>query len=159
VLPRPEFALVYFRQFLKLAPDSPWRRRAEDHVRELSALELPLTVERHAGTTLLDVDAAHAALVKIMPAMRGCVAKTPSAIFEVDVTRDGPHAPIARDRPTVRVAPSGTKVRDILALDNPERPVLDAAAQCIQSIAERAALPIPKELDTYYTMQFLVVAP
>jgi tetratricopeptide (TPR) repeat protein len=155
----PEFALVYFRQYLKLATDSPWRRRAEDHVRELAALELPLTVERHTGTTMPDLDAAHAALVKIMPEMRACVAKTQGAVFQVDVIRDGPHAPIARDRPTVRVVPSGTKVRDIIALDNPDRATLDAEAQCIQAIVERTPLPVPKELDTYYSMTFLVVAP
>jgi tetratricopeptide (TPR) repeat protein len=157
--PRPEFALVYFRRFLALATDSPWRRRAEDHARELAALEFPQNVERRGGTTMLDLDAAHAALVKAMPAMRACLAKTPTAVFEVEITRDGPLSPISRDKPITRVFPNGTTVRDLIALDNPPRADLDAAAQCVQTIADHAAMPVPKEPDTYYKAAFQVAPP
>ena len=157
--PSPEFALLYFRRFLALAPDSPWRHRAEDHVRELAAVEFPQNVERRAGTTMLDLDVARTALVKAMPAMRACLAKTPNVILEVEITRDGPHAPIARDKATYRVFPSGVTVRDKIALDNPPRADLDAAGQCVQAVADRAAMPIPKEPDTYYRAAFEVVAP
>ena len=52
---RVEHALLYFRRFLALAPaDSPWRRRAEEHARELAAVELPQTIDRVTGSAALD---------------------------------------------------------------------------------------------------------
>ncbi len=41
---RPDYALIYFRYFLKAAKDSPWRKRAEEHLRELKVGELPETI-------------------------------------------------------------------------------------------------------------------
>ncbi|MBA3820180.1 MAG: hypothetical protein H0X17_14900, partial [Deltaproteobacteria bacterium] len=51
---RPELALIYFRRFLRSATDSPWRRRAEDHVKELKTAQLPDAVERASGNAALD---------------------------------------------------------------------------------------------------------
>ncbi|HEY2735808.1 MAG TPA: tetratricopeptide repeat protein, partial [Polyangiales bacterium] len=47
----PEIALLYFRRFLRIAGDSPWKRRAEEHVKELSALPYPLSLPRTAQST------------------------------------------------------------------------------------------------------------
>jgi tetratricopeptide (TPR) repeat protein len=155
--PRLEYALVHFRRFLKMAPDSPWRRRAEEHVRELSALDLPLAVERRAGTTTPDLDAARAAVVKVMPQMRACLAKLPTTVLEVQITRDGPHTPDSvRDRPRFRTPPAGASVRDSYEPDIVVRADVDAAVRCVQPLAERIAMPAVKDRDTYYIVAFLV---
>ena len=45
----PEIALLHFRHFLKVAPDSPWRRRAEEHVKELASIAFPTSLVAHAA--------------------------------------------------------------------------------------------------------------
>ena len=92
-----------------------------------------------------------------MPAMRACVAKLPTTVFEVQITRDGPHAPFARDRAMFHVPPDGVTVRDTLELDVVPRADIDDAIHCLQPLAEKIALPAPKERDTYYMAGFLVV--
>ncbi len=157
---RPEYALVHFRRYLKQAPDSPWRRRAEEHLRELGAYDYPQSVEKRAGNAAIDVDAARAFVAKPMPAMRACLAKLPTTVMEVTVTRDGPRTPDSvRDRPRFRTPPAGVGVRDILELDSVGRAEIDAAVRCIQPIAEKMAMPTPKDKDTYYIAAFMVVSP
>jgi tetratricopeptide (TPR) repeat protein len=57
--PRPEYALAYFRRFVKIAPQSPWRKRAEDHIRDVKAAALPDAITR-TGTATIDLEAARA---------------------------------------------------------------------------------------------------
>jgi tetratricopeptide (TPR) repeat protein len=157
---RPEYALLYFRRFVALAPDSPWRRRAEEHVKELSATELPQTLERRSGTAALDIDAARVALARVMPQLRACAAKLPTTALEVVVTKDGPRSPEARDLPHYRMPVPGVGVHDLNNLvDSPPRAAVDEAQRCIEPIVERTALPTPKEHDTWYVIAFLVVSP
>ncbi len=156
--PRLEYALVHFRRFLRVAPDSPWKRRAAEHVRELTALDLPLAIERRAGTANPDLDATRGAVAKLMPQMRGCMAKVPTSVLEVQITRDGPHTPDnVRDRPRFRTPPAGVSVRDTLELDVTPRADIESSIRCVQSLAERIAMPPIKERDTYYIASFLVV--
>jgi tetratricopeptide (TPR) repeat protein len=157
---RPEYALLYFRRFLELAADSPWRRRAEEHVKELSALELPFVIERRSGTAAVDLDATRAALVRIMPQLRACAAKLPTTALEVVVTKDGPRSPDSRDRPRYRMPSQGVGVHDLNNIvDSPPRATIDEAQRCIETIVERAALPPPRELDAWYVIAFVVVSP
>lgn len=155
--PRLERALVYFRRFERVQPDSPWKRRAEEHVRELSALDLPTAVDRRTGTATPDTDAARAIVAKAMPAMRACMAKLPTSLIEVQITRVGPRTPVARDHVQFRLPPEGVSVNDTLNLDETPRADVEAGKRCVQSLAERIALPAPKERDTYYILAFLVV--
>jgi tetratricopeptide (TPR) repeat protein len=156
--PRIENAIIHFRRFLRVAGDSPWKRRAEEHLRELTALDLPLAVDRRAGTATLDVDAARLNVVKVMPQMRACMAKVPTTILEVEVTRDGPRTPdTVRDRPRFRMPPPGVSIRDTLELDSTPRADIDAAIHCVQPIAEKMAMPAIKDRDTYYKATFVVV--
>jgi len=155
--PHLEYALAHFRRFGRLQPDSPWKKRADEHARELSALDLPTAIDRRAGTAVPDLDAARTIVAKAMPAMRACMAKLPTTVIEVQVTRDGPHAPIARDRAQFHVPPDGVSVRDTLELDVTPRVDVESAIRCVQNLAERIALPAPKERDTYYMATFLVV--
>ena len=160
-LPRPEYALLYFRRFLAVAPDSPWRRRAEEHVRELSAIDLPQSLERVRGGATIDLEAARQALVKVMPQLRACMAKLPTTALEVQVTRDGPRVPLT-DREHARFAmpQPGVAVSEQNSLvDTPPRDAIAAAQRCIEPIVDRVALPIPKERDTFYVIGFLVISP
>ena len=161
-LGRPDHALLYFRTFLKAVPaNSPWRRRAEEHLRELSKLKMPpretLSV---TGSTTADLDKLHAALVTKMPAMRACMAKLPSTIIQVGVTKVGPHSPDTRDRPIYRVPPAGVEVRLLTTFgDAPAEPLALEAQRCIEKHANATALPSPKEHDSYYKVYFNVVSP
>ncbi len=156
-LVRPELALVSFRRFVAAAPDSPWRKRADEHIREIRATELPESVTR-AGNATLDLDLARTAARRAMPAMRACLARHPAVVVEVEISRSGPRTPPSdRVRPRYLSPPDGVTVRrgagDIADAE------LEAVDRCVQPIANRIALPPIKERDTYYKMLFYVVAP
>ncbi len=172
--PRPEYALVYFRKFLRLAPDSPWRKRAEDHLRELKTTVLPESIERKpGGAATVDLDAARAIVRKQMPAMRACLAKVPNQAIEVKITRSGPRSvapkPVRPDpftrsryRPPLPPAPPPDGVSVIASSELPfdvARADIDAAARCVDPIASKLVMPAVKEKDAWYQIAFLVVAP
>lgn len=162
--PRPDYALIYFRYFLQVAKDSPWRRRAEEHVRELKGAALPEVVERRAGNAALDLAAARTLVRRAMPAMRACAARTPFVIYEVKLTKAGPRTPpgTTLDRPRTFVPPEGVKVDPVVGLPSPgdvPQADRDTVVRCIEPIASRIALPAIKEKDTYYGLAFPVIAP
>ena len=161
--PRPDYALIYFRYFLKVAKDSPWRKRAEEHLRDLKVSELPEVVERQAGNAALDLTAARAAVRKAMPAMRACVARTPFIIYEVKITKAGSRTPpAALERPRYFAPPEIVTVTPSLGLPSAgEVPQADrdTVVRCIEPIASRIAFPPIKEKDTYFRLSFMVVAP
>jgi tetratricopeptide (TPR) repeat protein len=154
---QPELSLAHFRRFEAAAPDSPWRKRADDHVRELRTAELPDAIS-HSGTAPLDLDAARAAARKAMPQMRVCLARLPTVVVDVEISRAGPRTPPAdRQRSRFSTPPDGVTVRRLVGdLSGPE---LDAVDRCLQPLAARLALPAVKERDTYYKAAFHVVGP
>lgn len=161
--PRPDYALVYFRYFLEVARDSPWRRRAEEHLRGLKVSELPEVIERRAGNAALDLPAARASVRRAMPAMRACAARTPFIIYEVTITKAGPRTPpVALERPRYFAPPEIVTVVPIIGLpstgDVPQAD-RDGVVRCIEPIASRIAFPAIKEKDTYFRLSFPVVAP
>ena len=156
----PEQALMYFRRFVSLAPQSPWRRRAEEHLRELQRNGLPVSIARTRGNASVDTATALAIVQRAMPAMRACMAKLPSVVLEVQVTRAGARTPdSARDHPHVWGAPAGITITTQLDLDTVDRALLDAAYRCIEPIATKLALPPVKDRDTWYQLGFVVIAP
>jgi tetratricopeptide (TPR) repeat protein len=158
---RPEYTLLYFRRFLAIAPDSPWRKRAEEHARELAGLELPQTLEKRGSTAAIDLDAARAAIAKQMPAMRACLAKLPTTALEIEVTRVGPRSPESRDRPRFHVPPPGVAVKESNNVDREHpgpREAIDAAQRCLEPVVAKVAWPAIKETDAWYKLAFLVVA-
>jgi tetratricopeptide (TPR) repeat protein len=174
--PRPEYALLYFRKFLRLAPDSPWRKRAEDHLRELKTIVLPETIERRpGGTAAVDLEAARAIVRKQMPAMRACLVNVPHQAIEVKITRSGPRStapkvirpdPFANPRGRYRPAPPPAAPPDGIAVTSSSevaldvtRAEIDAAARCVEPIASKLVMPAVKEKDAWYQVAFLVVAP
>jgi len=157
---RPEYALLYFRRFVEIAPKSPWRRRADEHVKELTTTSLPLSVKRDGGSATLDLPTATATVRKQMPAMRACAAKVPLSGFTVTITKTGPRTPdTVRDRPIYRLPPAGTAVEVSLNVSETDKTSTDAAIACVQKLAEKLVLPAVKERDAYYRVSFLVVAP
>ena len=106
---------------------------------------------------MLDLDAARTIAAKAMPAMRACMAKLPTTVIEVQITRDGPVTPFFRDRPRYSVPPNNVSVKDTLELDVIPRVDVESAIRCVQTIAEKISMPAPKERDTYYIARFLVV--
>ena len=153
---RPEYALAYFRRFVKEAPDSPWRRRAEDHLRDLRAVDLPDTVTR-GGAAQLDLDAVRTAARRAMPQMRACLARFPTVVVEVEISRSGPRTPPTdRMRPRFFTPPDGVTVRVMVGGELVD---LDAVDRCLEAQANRLALPAVREHDVFYKVMFDVVGP
>jgi hypothetical protein len=153
----PELALVYLRRFVTIAPKSPWRRRAEEHLAELARAPLPSVVERR-GNASLDLAAAQVAIRGGMAKMRACLAGTPGLVLEVRLTRVGPRTPEgARDRPRVWAPPPGSAVVPMLNLDDLERGRIDEAVRCVQPLSEALVLPAIKDRDSWYHAVFVVV--
>lgn len=163
---RAEYALVYFRAFLKQAPESPWRKRAEEHLKELRTTAFPEVVERRSGGAALDLDAAALAVRRQMPAMRACLAKIPMSVLEVKVTRTGPSGPAPKTPPpptrymsrSPAPPPPGITITANKNADAMSRAETDAAIRCLDPLAAKVAYPAVKERDGYYMMSFLVVA-
>ena len=155
--PRPEFTLALFRRFVKAAPDSPWRKRADEHIREIRTADLPDAITR-SGTATLDLDAARSAARRAMPQMRTCLARSPAVVVEVEISRSGPRTPPTdRVRPRFFTPPDGVTVRRAVGeLTDKE---LDAIDRCLQPLATRLAMPAIKERDTFYKASFHMVGP
>lgn len=155
--PRPEYVLAYFRRFAKAAPESPWRKRAEDHIREARMTAFPDAITR-TGTATIDVEAARASARRAMPQMRACLAKYPAVVVEVEISRAGPRTPTTdRVRPRFFTPPDGVTVRR--AVGDITDDELDTVDRCLQPLATRLAMPPAKERDTYYKATFNVVGP
>ena len=154
--PRPEQALVQFRRFVKLAGDTnPWRKRAEDHVRELRTSRLPDAVERLTGNAPYEDLPMRDTVRKSMPAMRACLAKTPFVVLTVQITKRGPKGP---DGARWRAPPEGIAVVPE-EINDTSRAEVDAAIRCVEPLAQKLPLTKPKEKETYYKIQFRVVGP
>ena len=111
-----------------------------------------------SGTAPFDLDAARAAARRAMPAMRACLARLPSVVIEVEISRAGPRTPPTdRVRPRFFTPPDGVTVRR--AVGEMSDKELDAVDRCLQPLATRLALPPVKERDTYYKAAFHVVGP
>ena len=156
---RPEYSLIYFRNFLKVAPESPWHKRAEEHLHELRGIEFPEAVSKR-GSAVAEPDALRNAVRKGMPAMRACLAHLPDTIFEVLVTRAGPRTPdSARDRrPRTWGPPDGVTINRLPVVGAVLAPQaeLDAADRCIRPLAEKLPLPTVKEADMWFVTVFAV---
>jgi tetratricopeptide (TPR) repeat protein len=159
---KPEYALLYFRRFLAASPDSPWKRRVDEHVRALVALAFPQWLIREgASTAIVDLATVRPALEHAMPALRACLAKQPTAAYEISIVKDGPRTPdSALDRPHYAMPPPGAKIElklDVGAFT--ATAVVDDTRKCFEPILARLVLPVPKDRDTWYRVQFDVIGP
>jgi tetratricopeptide (TPR) repeat protein len=166
--PRTEHALLYFRRFVEVAPQSPWRKRAEEHVRELGRLALPEVVQRTGGTAPGidggDANAARAAVRKLMPPLRACMARLPGVIVKIEITKVGPRSAAGdaqTGRSRIHVPPEKLDIVVLENLDGSAQIELDGARRCMEPLADRvkATLPAIKGVDTYYRAAFFVISP
>lgn len=160
--PRPDYSLIYFRYFLKVAKDSPWRKRAEEHLRELKGAELPEAIEKRGGNAPVDATAALGPVRRAMGAMRACAARTPFIIYEVTITKAGPRTPPAmRDRPRYFAPPETVSVTPVVGLpstgDIPQAE-RDTVVRCIEPLASKIPFAAIKDKDTYFRLSFNVIA-
>lgn len=173
--PEPERALLYFRRFLKLAPDSPWRKRAEEHVRDLKTTVLPEAVSRKSGGAAFDLDVARSVVRKQMPALRACLAKAPNVVFTVVVTKSGPKQAVVQPKPPKPVPqrypytyrpytprpvlppPDGVTIEPYADSDPTSRADKDAAMRCIEPIVTKLPFPAIKEANAYVQFAFMLI--
>jgi hypothetical protein len=178
--PEAERALLNFRRFLKLAPESPWRKRAEEHLRDLKTTVLPEAVSRKSGGAAFDLDAARGVVRKQMPALRACLAKAPNVVFTIVVTKSGPkQAVVAPKVPKVKPLPSPYGGRYPAYRPYVPRPVLpppdgvtvapdpdsdptsradkDAAMRCIEPIVTKMPFAPIKEANAYVQFAFMLI--
>ncbi|HEY3806409.1 MAG TPA: tetratricopeptide repeat protein [Kofleriaceae bacterium] len=156
----PELALLYFRRFLAVAPESPWHGRAVEHMKALTALVLPQAVHRSSNSSaIVETSLIRAAIVPVMPALRACLSKQPTVAYEITMVRDAPKSPDAADRTRVALRPETTTIKlDVDIGDSPTSSE-DVTRACLAANAAKIALPIPKERDTWYQTTFVVIAP
>lgn len=171
---QPERALVMFRRFVTKAPDSPWRRRAEEHVRDLEGTALPEAVQYRAGGAKLDVVLARAVVRKQMPALRACMAKTPNVVFLVSVTKTGPKSEVPKSAPVVirpphlygrpyvprpiRPPAEGVQIEAWNESDAVPRAAKDAALRCLDPVIARLPFAPIKEAGAYAVFSFALVS-
>lgn len=177
--PEAEKALLYFRRFLQLAPDSPWRKRAEEHVRDLKRTTLPEAVARKSGGAAFDLTLARNVVRRQMPALRACLAKTPNVVFTVTVTKAGPKQAVVAPKPkTVRPPrtsrypyptyrpytprpvlppPEGVTIEPYVDSDPTSRADKDAAMRCIEPIVTKLPFASIKEANAYVQFSFMLI--
>jgi tetratricopeptide (TPR) repeat protein len=105
----PERALINFREYLRRAPESRWRRRAEEHVAALRDYD-PTRVfgERRnaiSGSAAIAVDKARAVVRRELPALERCMKDVPAVVLEVTVTIVGAAAKPSKAKPKPKRKP------------------------------------------------------
>ncbi|MCE9573567.1 MAG: hypothetical protein K8W52_10460 [Deltaproteobacteria bacterium] len=148
----PEQALVYLRQFLALAPHSPWQARAAVHLADAASTRWADRVEVR-GTSAVETAKAQAVIGLAWPSLTECVRATPRVLIQVRVTSLGPGAGRGRDAP----APGTRAVA--LTTFGADDDQLAAALACVERVASGLAFPRPTEAYGYVRLSFPVVAP
>jgi tetratricopeptide (TPR) repeat protein len=158
---RPEHALIYFRRYLAQAPNSPWRKRVEEHLRALRAASLPETFERLNATNaaLLDPSAARPIVRRYLGDLRACLIKHPTVLLKIELTKLGPRTQGPGRRSYA--PPEGATILVDENLDKVAKAELDQVVRCAEPHAEKllAALPTIKDKDAWYRARLLVAAP
>lgn len=163
---KTEWAIAYFRHYLHITGPGPWYRRVRDHLADLEREPMPsyqgLEVR---GTSTMDRHALHAAIAAAMEDLRECVKPVPGILFEVHITVTG--------RPAQR---TGSRVPEVATFTRPaSAPGIKAeilhsfatepdpaatAQQCVETAAEKIALPQPAGgASQYMSVTFLLIGP
>jgi tetratricopeptide (TPR) repeat protein len=158
----PERALLYFREFVKQAPKSQWRKRADEHVATLAAIDPTDALGRagaRQGTSTIQTAAIAKAWRKDLAALARCLKDTPEVVAEVRVVIHGPPAPPAKRGAPVVLLPkppaAGAKAKSVGQLGaTAGDPV--AAVKCVETAAGKLKLP-RLEKGTWVQLQFPVI--
>ncbi|MBP6632732.1 MAG: tetratricopeptide repeat protein [Kofleriaceae bacterium] len=168
---QPEVALPYFREYLRVAGSTPWRRRAEEHVAALRTLDLSARWSQLQWTAVVDAAAVRTALRKVLPAARRCLRAHPGLVLEVRwvhgsglgvvVLGPGPRPPgpgagggvIGAAQPPTTAA-AGPQVRTVLNLGHTDP---TEATACTVAATRKLALPALAK-GAWMQLRFPVVA-
>jgi tetratricopeptide (TPR) repeat protein len=150
---QPERAVVDLRRFIELAPGSPWKARAEQHLADLAATDWATRVEI-VGNGAIDPAKAMAVVRAGLPKIQACAAGHPGLLVRVTITVSGPSGA----GPVVGSPPPGTRATAILAFGETDDRI-HAALTCIEDAAARMSVARPTQPNSFTRIAFPVVAP
>jgi len=106
-------ARVYFRRFLRRAPESAWRPRVEAHLHDLgegAPREDEISVLPATGRADATLAAPYVkAVTAVLPKLRACLDEKPMAVLRADVFLPGKTAPAAPPAPARKGEPLAIK--------------------------------------------------
>lgn len=152
-----ERALYFFRHYLHVHGNGPWRQRAQQHAERLArAPRSPRSIAVSNNADPVDVAAVLAVIERADPALQACVRPVPGALFSVRLTilpgSDKPARGQAR-------APLGVETQVVSALPAVNEDAAAEAQRCLEAAAQDIALPRPRTPAGNYTMvTFPVIA-
>lgn len=162
----PEKALLYYREFAERAPQSPWKKRAKEHIDALAGFQPADALSRTGakqGTSTLDVPTIKKALGKSMANLASCMADVPRSVAEVRIVLHGAPAKPKRGQPVILVPKppaAGATARinsTVQGIVGPTGAQTDAAVKCLQTAAGKLKLG-KLEKGTWLQLTFPVIA-
>ena len=162
-----ESAIASFREFNRLAPTSPWRARANEHLVALEA-KLPTRLgsfsllEKKPGTV-------EAAVRRGLPQLRQCVAAAPQTVFRITMTTFGPPrndlgrldprnlSPAKRSTSAARAATTRVAASVDYPGDDLDTDLLEAMFECLRVRAATIVLPAATEPGINPSVTFAVI--
>ena len=160
-----ESAIASFREFNRLAPTSPWRARADEHLVTLETklptrLGLFSLVEKKPGTVEQE-------LRRVLPQLRLCVAAAPRTVFRITMTTTGPprvelgRIDLNSPFPAKAAASRAALARVAASVDYPGdelgNDVLETMFACLRDRAAAIQLPVATEPGINPAVTFAVI--
>jgi tetratricopeptide (TPR) repeat protein len=152
----PERAILYFREFVRVAPKGPWRQRAVEHLSALEAADLASRAVIQ-GTAPVDRKAVVATVRAGAGALGRCVAAIPGALLYVRVVQVGPRTATRAGELRLASAQPGVRASIFAAFGVEDEPLGQAAA-CVEREAARLRFPRPTAADSWSSISFPVIA-
>lgn len=152
----PERAILYFREFVRVAPKGPWRQRAIEHLSALEAADLSSrTIVQ--GTAPVDRKAVVSVVRGGAGALGRCVTAVPGALLYARIVQVGPRS--ATRAGELRLASAQPGVRaNVFAAFGADDEAVTAAAACVEREAARLRFPRPTATDAWSSISFPVIA-
>lgn len=152
-----ERALFFFRHYLHVHGNGPWRQRAQQHAERLArAPRTPRSISVSNNADPMDTATVLAAVERADPGLQACVQAVPGALFSVRLTILPGSDRTARGRARVGL---GVETQVASALPTVEEDAAAEAQRCLEAAAQGIALPRPRTPAGNYTMvTFPVIA-
>ncbi len=162
-----EWAIAYFREYLRATGKGPWARRVRQHLSDLTNEPLSRSRIRVQGTGSIDAARVGKVVIAADRSLQACMKPVPQLLLEVRVTVVGRGSASRSERrrarkqrrdrraiSRVRRAPPPPGIKtDVLRADDLAKPndVL-RARKCVEAVAESIALPRPSGGAGRYVM-------
>lgn len=148
-------ALIYFRHYLHAHAAGPWQRATRQRARRLAAAPRTSGAIEISDTDVMDREAVALALERVDAELQACVRALPSALLHVRVTVLLGSGSGGRER--ARGA-AGVKAQVVHSFAT-EAEAQAQAQRCLESVAGRISLPLPRgRAGGYVTVSFPVIA-